>query len=551
MLEPKLPDYDHDAWAAQPFSVRLQWICQAWAADGYGTPLGVYALYALKIGFHLAMWAWFCTFTPGFSLAQIGTWWAETVAFQKMILWTLLFEGLGLGCGSGPLTGRYLPPLGGALHFFRPGTTKLPLWPGLPVIGGHRRTALDVAAYAAAIGVLLSALTAAEVLQAHWVALAVLLPLLGLLDKTIFLAFRSEHYLSVAICMLAASDWIAGSKWVWMAIWLWAALSKATHHFPAVMCVMTSNAPWTRFTPLRRLAYRNYPHDLRPSTGMVWYAHVGTMAEFALPLLLVWSGGGPLTLLALVGLTVFHLFIAVNVPMGVPLEWNFVMIYGAWVLFGVHADVALLGVASPWLWAWILGMHGLVPLVGSVRPAWVSFLLTMRYYAGNWAYSVWLFRDNSIEKLDRGLVKAAMTPKHQLGRLYGPRIVDALIAKVTAFRCMHLLGRALRTLLPRAVDDVEAYEWLDGELVAGLALGWNFGDGHLHHHQLLAAIQAQCAFEPGELRVITVESQPIHRQDYGWAIHDAHDGLLARGTGQIAALRQGQPWEMQALPGPP
>jgi hypothetical protein len=144
-----------------------------------------------------------------------------------------------------------------------------------------------------------------------------------------------------------------------------------------------------------------------------------------------------------------------------------------------------------------------------------------------------------------------MTPKHQLGRLYGPRIVDALIAKVTAFRCMHLLGRALRTLLPRAVDDVEAYEWLDGELVAGLALGWNFGDGHLHHHQLLAAIQAQCAFEPGELRVITVESQPIHRQDYGWAIHDAHDGLLARGTGQIAALRQGQPWEMQALPGPP
>ena len=29
----------------------------------------------------------------------------------------MLFEVLGLGCGSGPLTGRYLPPVGGFLSF--------------------------------------------------------------------------------------------------------------------------------------------------------------------------------------------------------------------------------------------------------------------------------------------------------------------------------------------------------------------------------------------------------------------------------------------------
>ena len=44
--------------------------------------------------------------------------------------------GLGLGCGSGPLTGRYNPPFGGALYFCRPGTIKMPLFPGIPIFGG-------------------------------------------------------------------------------------------------------------------------------------------------------------------------------------------------------------------------------------------------------------------------------------------------------------------------------------------------------------------------------------------------------------------------------
>jgi hypothetical protein len=52
---------------------------------------------------------------------------------------------------------------------------------------------------------------------------------------------------------------------------------------------------------------------------------------------------------------------------------------------------------------------------------------------------------------------------------------------------MHLQGRALPVLLPKAVARVEDYEYVDGELVAGLALGWNFGDGHLHTEQLLRA----------------------------------------------------------------
>ncbi len=111
-----------------------------------------------------------------------------------------------------------------------------------------------------------------------------------------------------------------------------------------------------------------------------------------------------------------------------------------------------------------------------------------------------------------------------------------------AFRLMHLHGRVLPPLLPRAVDRLEDYEWADGEIVAGLVLGWNFGDGHLHNEDLLRAVQAQCEFMAGELRCIMVESQPLGRASLDWRIVDAHDGVLERGTTPVAELRARAPW---------
>src|SRR5262249_21001901 len=145
-----------------------------------------------------------------------------------------------------------------------------------------------------------------------------------------------------------------------------------------------------------------------------------------------------------------------------------------------------------------------LPLAGNFFPRFVSFLMSMRYYAGNWAYSVWLFRGDSVRKLDRGLVKSAPLVHDQLRKFYDETTTAAVVSKVVAFRAMHLHGRALAELVPRAVDDVDDYLWLDGELVAGVVIGWNFGDGHLHDEQLLAAVQRQCDFEEGELRCIFV-----------------------------------------------
>jgi hypothetical protein len=154
---------------------------------------------------------------------------------------------------------------------------------------------------------------------------------------------------------------------------------------------------------------------------------------------------------------------------------------------------------------------------------------------------VGLFRGESYTTLER-LKKSSGWVHEQLGVMYDRATCVALVGKVMAFRLMHLHGRALPELLPRAVARVEDYEWMDGELIAGLALGWNFGDGHLHGEQLLGAIQQQCGFVGGELRVIMVESQPLGQGTLNWRIFDACDGLMESGEVAVAALRERQPW---------
>src|SRR6185503_5030935 len=128
-----------------------------------------------KVAFYVGMWAWFCGFSTHLG-GSVTRWWLQPEAFQKAIVWSMLFEILGLGCGSGPLTGRYVPPVGGALYFLRPGTTKLPIFEGTPLIGGHRRNWLDVGCYAATVAVAIIALTSPAPSRTMLIALAVLVP---------------------------------------------------------------------------------------------------------------------------------------------------------------------------------------------------------------------------------------------------------------------------------------------------------------------------------------------------------------------------------------
>jgi hypothetical protein len=236
-----------------------------------------------------------------------------------------------------------------------------------------------------------------------------------------------------------------------------------------------------------------------------------------------------------------HGFITSNVPMGVPLEWNVMVVYGSFFLFWKNAVVGLGDMTVP-VAALVAFMCVALPLLGNLFPERIPFLLAMRYYAGNWAYSVWLFRGTSYQRLEK-LTKTSPWIHDQLGRLYDRSACVGIVGKVMAFRLMHLHGRVLEDAIPKACEGrFDEYEWIDGEIVAGLVLGWNFGEGHLHSEQLLRSVQAQCGFEEGELRCVMVEAQPLGRPTLHYRILDAKTGLMGEGHANVSELRARHPW---------
>ena len=546
--ESELPPYPMEQVLAAPFPERVRLVCRSWAAQVAPNQPVVMALYWAKyLLVYVGGWAAFCAFNTGYPGFTSPVEWAfSAAAFQKMIVWSMFYELLGLGCSWGPLNARFKPMTGGFRYFLRPGTTKLPLFPGVPIIGNPLRNWLDVALYSTNQLFLLRVLVAPELTPELLMPAFVLLPLLGVLDKTLFLAARAEHYYVVLVCFVVAGAdelWISGSKMVWCFIWFWAATSKLNSHFPSVIMFMMNNGP---FFPkfLKKRLFRSYLDDLRPSRLAGFIAHFGTAIEYMIPVLLLLSPNATTTTFFLCLMASFHTFIALNNPNGMPIEWNILMIYGAIFLFGVHPEASILALGqAPWLLAFLVFSLVGLPLFGNFFPSRVSFLLSMRYYAGNWAYNIWLFRKGgSLQKLDR-LKKSTGTMAEQLAELgLDEETANLANTMVMASRFMHFEGRPLLEMLPKAVNDIENYEWIEGEVFGGSIIGWNFGDGHLNGKLLLDAIQPQCQFEEGEVRLLSIESQPLFKPTMEWKIYDAATGLIEEGTTDLKRMRDQQPW---------
>ena len=558
-MKPDLPDVDQESFLTLPRWQRLQIMSRHWVEHGFGTPYAVYLLYVIKIAAYVAGAAAVISLTPGLGgLGHIASWWTQPIVYQKVVVFTLLFEVLGLGCGSGPLTLRFVPPFGGFLYWLRPGTVRLAPWPKIPLTGGDTRTVADVALYvvvlAAAIWALLAPGQGGPVTASgdvglidpvRVIPLIVAVAVLGLRDKTIFLAARGEHYwLTLFVFFFAFTDQIAAYKIILLGLWWGAATSKLNHHFPYVVAVMMSNSPVLRLKWLKRRMYRDPVNDLRPSWLPTMMAHVGgTTAEFLVPGVLVFVADGHTWAWLLIGfMVIFHLNIISTIPLGVPLEWNVFFIFSLFYLFGHYSDITVYDLNSPLLLAILVFALAVIPIAGNLFPQQISFLPAMRYYAGNWATSAWCLRRGAEDKLEANVKKLSAFGAGQLSRLYDPTTAEIMIEKIMGWRAMHTHGRGLNALVRRAVDEPSDYVIRDGEYIAGPVLGWNFGEGHLHNEQLLDALQRRCHFDDGEVRVVILESQPFHRLRQAYRIVDAKSGLIEEGHIDVHDLLTRPPW---------
>jgi hypothetical protein len=311
---------------------------------------------------------------------------------------------------------------------------------------------------------------------------------------------------------------------------------------------MTSNNALLRpkmFSWFKHLLYRDPLNDLRPSRLPQLMAHVGgTTAEFFVPGVLVFVADGQPWRWFLIGfMVIFHFNIISNLPMGVPLEWNVFFIFSLFYLFGHYGSITVYDLSSPLLAAVLIVVIATALIAGNMFPQQISFLPAMRYYAGNWATSLWCFRPGAEDRIEANVVKGSALVVNQLAKLYGPATAELMADKVPGgFRAMHLHGRALNGLLPRAIENEADYAIREGEMVAGPLIGWNFGEGHLHNEQLVEAVQRRCHFDQGDVRVIILEGQPIHTQRQWYRIVDAKAGLIEAGYVTIADMLARQPW---------
>jgi hypothetical protein len=346
------------------------------------------------------------------------------------------------------------------------------------------------------------------------------------------------------VALFPVQNLIIGWQFVFLFIWWGAASSKLNRHFPFVTSVMTSNTPWNRSRNVKSKMYADYPEDLRPGPRAAHAAHLGTAIEFGAPLVLMVSRGGIVGTIALCVMLLFHIHITSTFALGVPLEWNLFMIFGLGFLFGHYGDVPFSTLDSPLLIVVLVAIGVLIPIAGNLRPDKISFLPGMRYYAGNWASTLWLFRKDTKaeDKLDRDICRVAPVVIEQLAAMYDRDTAEYLMFKGIGFRALHSHGRALLALAHRATGNVDDYEVRDGELVSGVVNGWNFGDGHFHDQQLLEAVQERCHFADGDLRVVYLESQPAQIQRQRYRLYDAATGLLEEGWVDVAEMVRRGPW---------
>ena len=562
------PPVDIETFLDKPLFERTKALALHWVEYGFGSPKMIPTTYVAKVLFlYLFAGSALVTWTSGTDpFWDVAGWWNEPIVYQKLVLWTVFLEALGVAGSWGPIAGKFKPMTGGILFWARPGTIRLRPWRRVPFTDGDRRTVLDVVLYLGFLATLLLAVvlpgssstsltqvlpdnTSGLVSPALMIAAIVLYVVNGLRDKTIFLAARGEQYLPMLVFFgfLPFVDMIIAAKLLICVVWMGAGVSKWGLHFTNVVPPMVSNSPCVPTTWLKRAHYRDFPRDLRPSKLATVMAHGGgTLVEIVSPLVLLFSHNYRLTLAAVVLMVVFHLFITSTFPLAVPLEWNLLFCYLTIFLFLGHRaweGYGITDMSSPWLTVGILAALLFFPVLGNLRPDLVSFLPSMRQYAGNWASALWAFSPGAEQKLNGIAHRPTQNQVDQLQAMgYPLAIAEITMQQTIAWRSMHSQGRGLFSVLAKNLPDLDQRTVREAEFACNSLIGFNFGDGHLHNEDLIRAVQSRVGFAPGEWIIVWVESQAIHSKVQHYKVIDAALGVIERGTWTVSDAVDAQPW---------
>ncbi|MFT4231175.1 MAG: DUF3556 domain-containing protein [Leucobacter sp.] len=593
---PRFPDVGDPAeFIQKPFLERIKVLSKQWGEWGFGAAKNIQIMYLMKLfGAYLIGGTLLITLTSGLNPLEPSAYLLNPIFYQKFLVMTMLLDAIGVAGSWGPLAGKFGPLTGGILFWSRPGTIRLAPYKWVPGVQGTERKVWDVFLY---YGFLLSMgtavlspgrtdlvslanfrLYAAEhaaslpawavdnaagfslIQTTPLIAAVAFLLVLGLRDKIIFLAARSEQYLLPVIFCFAfplfsangVVDMIIAFKVYLVMIWVGAGFSKWNRHFTPVIPPMVSNTPFYMPRFVKKAMYRDFENDdLRPSHLAAVIAHTpGTVVEFATPLVMLFTVGtafgGQLTVaLATLLMIGFCFFIISTFPIAVPLEWNLLFAITAATFFLGYpnsAGFSVFDMSQAWMPFAVVAIPVFNVIFGSIRPDKVSFLASLRQYEGNWATGTWAIHPDAEKKLHRVYrpTKDQIDQFQAMGLPYP--LAETFLEMTLGWRSMHSQAKGLFSVLVENVPDLDHRRVREAEFGTNALIGFNFGEGHFHDEELIAAIQEQAHFEPGEFIVAWVESEPLWHGYQEYKMIDAALGVVERGRWRVKDAVAQQPW---------
>ncbi|KAH9261730.1 hypothetical protein BASA81_000386 [Batrachochytrium salamandrivorans] len=534
--------WDQSAFLQLDFRKRVQWMRAACAVQGYGNQslLG-WAFYLGKAWLYLSLFLLFCV-RPEES---------ETRTLIRLLAYSSLWECTGMGYGSGPSRGKFLPPvLVSFFHFIYMGTPKVPTNLLPSSLRGSRRGVLEVGLFSLylnySVKLALGGKTEGESvgqLALIWIAVCTAL---GVLDQVFFFAGRSEVIGSMMIAVLLEEFAIGEGEvksavgLIQVLIWLWTAMSKLEAWYRFGWCP-TSHLVAMRLVPakFRQALYRDWPRDLNPSQLAQIGAMLGLGMEFVFPVCLA-VGGATCGWVGAATTIGYHLVVVLHT--GAPLERSvFTLLIAAYSFTSVTGNVftwlqravmdghygrnsivlTFPGLALPHalVLLYICVAHVLVPLFGILYPDRVSRFLTSQTACGNRPSSCWLIKRTAVSKLDLSWSFSSL-PHQQLARLYLTSVIDQWEYRTLCEKTLRQLNsRALLDILPlccgEALDD---YLIVEGEAFSGAVLGWSCGlDGE---GALLSEVQQRCQFAAHELKHVYIGPVSFTTGEAQWQVAD-------------------------------
>lgn len=154
------PPVDMATFLDKPLAERIKTLALHWVEYGFGTPRQIAATYVVKVLFlYVLAGTALATWTSGVGpFWDVTSWWDQPIVYQKLVLWTVFLELLGVAGSWGPMAGKFKPLTGGVLFWARPGTIRLRPWKRVPLTNGDRRTVGDVVLYLSLLATLLVAI---------------------------------------------------------------------------------------------------------------------------------------------------------------------------------------------------------------------------------------------------------------------------------------------------------------------------------------------------------------------------------------------------------